>query len=892
MKLKINKLIYCLIAAIIALSSTSLNAQSCFDIKSILVDACGTPEGENEMVLFQVGATDLNVSALAVTWPNNPYLGICQNPGTAATVATLNSTIQGCGIIYEPTGGVLPANSSVLLVTSTNMNPSFNSFTNLNDTIYMIFQCIGNTGGHFKNYQAGSGTRTLIMSFGATCNDTAIYAVDSLRTQTGAIGGQDGATVLYDASGNASYINNGCQAPVNNVIAVLAASDTTVCPNDQITINANIVSGNYTSFFWAGGNGVFGNPLALATTYQTNSTFSGIDNLIFGIVSNCNDTLFDTLAINIGTGAGTILLTTSGPTTFCSGDSVTITASGAAPYLWSTGQTTASITVTTGGTYSVTGTGGCGSVTDSVIVTVITSAVTSVTPNGPTTFCQGDSVTLTASGASSYLWSTGQTSASITVSTSGSYTVTGTSSCGTSNATLSVQVNQFPVPSIALSGPTTFCQGDSLVISAAGGSNYLWSTGSIGSSITVFTSNTYTVTISNLCGSVSTTVTTIVNPLPTAFLVVNGPTSLCPGDTTTLTTPSIGTYLWSNGATTNNIVVSTPGNYTLTVTNGCGSNSTTQIIGTGSIPVVSINGSSPTICPGDSVTLTASGGSSYLWSTGATSSQIVVYAASTYIVTATNGCGSTQGSSFLTAASLPTASITASGSTIVCPGSSLTLTANGTGNISWSTGATSPSISAITFGTYYVTITNNCGSAIDSIDITLSTLEADYIPSVNSGAAPLSVNFLNTSTNANAYSWNFGDNSSLSTDTNATHTFVSGGSYPVTLTATDTNGCVSTYVDTIEVINSELYIPNVFSPNGDNINEEFNVQGEGITAINGSITNRWGHELATWNSITKGWNGSSSDGEKVPAGVYFYIIQLNYANGTVKKLNGHVTVVR
>jgi len=892
MKLKINKLIYCLFTAIIALASSNLNAQSCFDIKSILVDACGTPEGENEMVLFKVGLADLNVSALTVTWPNNSYLGICQNPGTAITVATLNSTIQGCGYILEPIGGILPANSSVLLVTSTAMNPSFNSFSNLNDTIYMIFQCIGNTGGHFKNYQAGSGTRTLVMSFGATCNDTAIYAVDSLRTQTGAIGGQDGATVLYDATGNASYINNGCQAPVNNVISFLSASDTTVCPNDQITINANIVSGNYTSFFWAGGNGVFGNALALATTYQTSSSFSGIDNLIFGIVSNCNDTLFDTLSINIGTGAGTILLTTSGPTTFCSGDSVTITASGAAPYLWSTGQTTTSITVTTGGTYSVTGTGGCGSVTDSIIITVINAAITTVSTSGPTTFCQGDSVTLTANGASTYLWSTGQTTSSITVNATGSYTVTGTSSCGTNSATTSVQVNQFPVPSIALSGPTTFCQGDSLVISAGGGTNYLWSTGAIVNTITAFTSNTYTVTISNLCGSVSTSVTTIVNPLPTSTLIVNGPTSLCPGDTASLSTSEIGTYLWSNGSTTNSIGINAPGTYTLTVTNGCGSSSSSQTFGTGAVPVLNINSSSTTICPGDSVTLTATGGVSYIWSTGATSSQIVANSTGTYVVTATNGCGSTQGSSIIAAAALPTAAITASGSTIVCPGSSLTLTANGTGNILWNTGATSQSISILSAGTYILTITNNCGSATDSINITPSTLDADYIPSVTSGVAPLSVDFLNTSTNANAYSWNFGDNSSLSTDTNATHTFVSSGSYPVTLTATDTNGCVSTYVDTIEVINSELYIPNVFSPNGDNVNEEFNVQGEGITGINGTITNRWGKEIATWNTLTKGWSGNSSDGEKVPAGVYFYIIQLNYANGTVKKLNGHVTVVR
>ncbi|MEP7171649.1 MAG: hypothetical protein ABI855_19915, partial [Bacteroidota bacterium] len=114
---------------------------TCFEIQSILVDACGNPEGENEMVRFVTGPNSLNISNLIVTWPNNIYLNICQNAQTATNVDTLNAAIQSCGYILEPSGGILPPGKTVILVTSTNMNPFSNSFANLSDTIYMIFQC-------------------------------------------------------------------------------------------------------------------------------------------------------------------------------------------------------------------------------------------------------------------------------------------------------------------------------------------------------------------------------------------------------------------------------------------------------------------------------------------------------------------------------------------------------------------------------------------------------------------------------------------------------------------------------------------------------------------------------------------------------------------------------
>src|SRR4029079_12937446 len=116
----------------------------------------------------------------------------------------------------------------------------------------------------------------------------------------------------------------------------------------------------------------------------------------------------------------------SGRTRFCVGGSVTLTASSAASYAWSNGATTSSITVNASGSYSVTVTdaNGCSATSAATNVTVNPLPAASITGSGPTTFCAGCSVTLTASSGASYAWSNGATTPSITVNDSGSYSVT------------------------------------------------------------------------------------------------------------------------------------------------------------------------------------------------------------------------------------------------------------------------------------------------------------------------------------------------------------------------------------------------------------------------------------------------------------------------------------
>src|SRR6185369_16871060 len=127
-------------------------------------------------------------------------------------------------------------------------------------------------------------------------------------------------------------------------------------------------------------------------------------------------------------------------------------------------------------------------------------------------------VTLISSAANSYLWSTSSASQSINVTSSGNYTVTVTdaNNCTASSSAVTVTVNPLPNASITPSGPTTFCQGNSVMLISSAASSYLWSNSSSTQSINVTSSGNYTVTVTdaNNCTASSSVVTITVNPLP------------------------------------------------------------------------------------------------------------------------------------------------------------------------------------------------------------------------------------------------------------------------------------------------------------------------------------------------------------------------------------------
>jgi hypothetical protein len=264
----------------------------------------------------------------------------------------------------------------------------------------------------------------------------------------------------------------------------------------------------------------------------------------------------------------------------------------------------------------------------------------SVNLGGQATICSGSSLTLNATNTgSTYLWSTGATTPTISVNSAGVYQVSVTNSCGTTTDTIVVQIKNSP--EVNLGPDASICLNSALQLNAGTtDATYLWSTGATTATISVVTPGTYSVTVTNTCGSNTDSIT--ITNLPQITVDLGPDAGLCAGQNIVLNAGNPGsTYLWSTGATTQSITVTTPGNYTVGVTNSCGTVSDQISIYDGSF-IVKVT--DQIINLGSTAVLNATGGNTYSWNTGQNTSSITVSPISntTYTVTATNiyGCQS------------------------------------------------------------------------------------------------------------------------------------------------------------------------------------------------------------------------------------------------------------
>ena len=204
----------------------------------------------------------------------------------------------------------------------------------------------------------------------------------------------------------------------------------------------------------------------------------------------------------------------------------------------------------------------------------------------PTTVCAGTPVTLVASPGSSYLWSNGATTQGVNVTAGGPITVTVTNASGCTGTSAPISVTVLPVPNATINagGPLTFCQGGSVNLTATGGTSYNWSTGANTAALSANASGIYVVTVTAANGCTDTEQATVtVNAVPSANVVMDGNSVLCPGETLTLSAAPGNTYAWTTGASTSEITVSTAGTYGVVVTsaNGCSANSGNIILTAG-----------------------------------------------------------------------------------------------------------------------------------------------------------------------------------------------------------------------------------------------------------------------------------------------------------------------
>ncbi|PKP05437.1 MAG: hypothetical protein CVU11_00605 [Bacteroidetes bacterium HGW-Bacteroidetes-6] len=190
-----------------------------------------------------------------------------------------------------------------------------------------------------------------------------------------------------------------------------------------------------------------------------------------------------------------------------------------------------------------------------------------------------------------------------------------------------------------------------------------------------------------------------------------------------------------------------------------------------------------------------------------------------------------------------------------------------------------------------VTYVTQNGACLDSMMhvIMIDSVNAEFFANPSSGMTPLNVEFINYSENFTSSYWDFGNNN-YSSEISPTWLFDSVGTYMVVLTVTSINGCVDTARHIIYASDDlTIYIPNVFTPNGDESNPVFKpIIGHEVEDFAGLVFNRWGNEIAQFD-VVSGWDGTYH-GILVASGVYYYVIKFDYG-GQNYKYSGSVTVL-
>ncbi len=373
----------------------------------------------------------------------------------------------------------------------------------------------------------------------------------------------------------------------------------------------------------------------------------------------------------------------------------------------------------------------------------------------------------------------------------------------------------------------------------------------------------------------------------------------CEGDVITIPSGISGVnYLWQDGSTSPDFVTAVSNTLILQVSNLCGIDADTLVVDIHGFAPNPQLGNDTTLCEGISLVLTstADAETSIAWQDGSSQSTFNVSTPGLYSLHESNHCGN-AGDTIVVAYIDAPDDFTLGPDTTLCPGESIVLAAPVTSfDIQWQDGSTQSSIVADKAITYSLQLSNECGTQSDSLSVSIDnrTLAVDLDPTISWCEGDI-ITLDATQSFSVTYHWSSGE-------TTPVVQIASPGIYTIDIAApcSDLSQTVEVIPGTdcfVAEIHSDIYIPNVFSPNGDNINDVFTVSYGAdldVTGMEGSIFDRWGNLVYSSKENPFAWDGLFA-GEVLKPGVFAYTLKITFLNQSVDKtvfLYGDITLIR
>lgn len=803
------------------------------------------------------------------------------NPIAGATANTLTPAVGGNYTVRVTAGTCDPV-----------ITPVFKVFSCVHKSTKNITMCSGNatiTPEFTVSTQTYAPATVSILT--PPANGTTSIDANGVITYTPNPGFIGNDTFVYQFCGNAPEFIDCEEVTVNITVSQqlnIQNSSLTQCSNtfDLTTAEPNISTAQGVSFDYyenqadaiAGNNNTIANPTA----------YTPGNNTIFVRVKSGSCFAIAELQLNFNPQVAPVITTTS--PTICAGGNVILSSNQATGNIWSTGETTQSITITAPGTYTLTANNGACS--SSASITINEDVDPNVQITGNFTICNGLNtvLTATANGAgNTFVWSNGTNGATNTVNTPGTYTVTVTTPANCQYQK-SVIVEPSIDPNVQITGKLMLCPGSNTTLTATAngtGNTFVWSNGTNGPVNTVAAPGNYTVTVTTPDGcQYQQSAVVVLDAQIIANIAAPAQITCATPQITLDATGSVfgggANFLWTaaaggnivTGANTLTPTVNNAGTYTLTITSeaGCTQQSTVTVIKNTTPPTVGLAAPQLVICNGESIVLTATGAVTYNWATlpGNGDTQTVSPTTTTTYTVEGVGANGCKAQKTITITVIPKITSTLQ-NVEICEGDKTILDA-GAGpdyTYQWNTGETTQTIIVEQAGTYSVEISN--GACTKTFSAVLSFVPAPQISEIIYNNDNLIINVKNSGITGVEFSIDNGV------------TWQSSNVFANVLRNTEYIIRVRNKGATCDTVTEyyTFFMVNTITPNGDGKNDtlDFN-KVVGFEDFKGEIYDRYGRVIFRIDALNPVWDGKEL-GREIPTATYWY--KLSWKSSFSKK---------